>query len=76
MDMRDAVESKEREVRRVKRENEKWRREVDMLKEEISIIGPYESENTTIARFKTSGNQSGVKQEQRRRKASREQNKY
>jgi hypothetical protein len=40
--MKDELDDKSRELKRARREIEKWQREAAMLKEEISIIGPSE----------------------------------
>jgi hypothetical protein len=38
VDLKDALESKDREVKRAKREAEKIKREAGLLKEELSIV--------------------------------------
>jgi hypothetical protein len=40
IDLKDAVDGRERELKRAKREADKWQREAAMLREELSIITP------------------------------------
>ena len=40
IDLKDEVDDKGRELKRVRRDLEKWQHEASMLKEEISILGP------------------------------------
>lgn len=40
IDLKDELDDRSRELKLARREIEKWQREVAILKEEISIIGP------------------------------------
>lgn len=75
IDLKDIIEGKDREIKKFTRINDKMKRDMHMLKEEISILGAgtnnyqSEQENNSVKAAKTGAVRSG-RSKQRRENAS------